>query len=355
MTITIEPKSASQEQTLAIAKTSLSAITAISWLNNLYENNKAWIKNIALIFSTVGVIMLWGSISDVHNGTGEAYKQIAKWGFFSAILIGYYLSGSPKGVFFMLIALVIFCIILVIFNLTIADLADFCQGKHIKGSSKAKIEFREARNSLYDFKLDTAKIIMQAKAKVRVVISTEAYREIPAGSKMVIVNQTPIKEDFDSFIKVALIENNKINSKEIKFPSRLLKTDYEHFNEPIIPYNKMGQKKGGKTKEDNKRLEFERALGRMIAGKGEPDIDELIIKKNDYFTIFENPKLNDGFIYLASSNFIGFDDAGPAEYPSALKNPKTVEYTGYKYINGALKIRKKDNNVRVVIWKLNSS
>ncbi|MBL0716942.1 MAG: hypothetical protein JJV89_02730 [Desulfosarcina sp.] len=86
-----------------------------------------------------------------------------------------------------------------------------------------------------------------------------------------------------------------------------------------------------------------------------PDIDKLLTDNEDFITVFKNPKLNDGFLYLASSNFIGFDDAGPAEYPAALKNPKTIEYTGYKYINGALKIKKKDNNVRVAVWKLNNS
>ena len=104
-----------------------------------------------------------------------------------------------------------------------------------------------------------------------------------------------------------------------------------------------------------KQEQMQGRVDELSQKKGKPDIDEVMTSKKNPITIFENPKLNDGFIYLASSNFIGFDDAGPAEYPSALKNPKTVEYTGYKYINGALKIRKKDNNVRVVIWKLNSS
>lgn len=121
--------------------------------------------------------------------------------------------------------------------------------------------------------------------------------------------------------------------------------------------NRLSSKYKAELEEKQQQLEHEKLqtlINKLSKKYGrKPDIYE-ILTNNKELIVFENPKLNDGFYYLASSSFIGIDDAGPSEYPAALIKPKTVEYTGYKYINGALKIRKKDNDVRVVIWKLDN-
>lgn len=162
---------------------------------------------------------------------------------------------------------------------------------------------------------------------------------------------------FDNAVKFSQKESIKKAYAECHYElSKQAKTTEEAVSELKIA-NQFGNQFSAELQLKQEQLEQEKlqAIINEISQKygKKPDFDELLNDKNKSITIFNNPKLNDGFIYIATSSYIGFDDAGTVEYPEALKSPETVKYTGYKYINGALKIKRGNKNSRVAIWLLN--
>ena len=109
-------------------------------------------------------------------------------------------------------------------------------------------------------------------------------------------------------------------------------------------------KKGGEEKVDNKRLEFERGLVRMIEERGKPDFDKVLTKKGKKHYIFKDPKVNDEFHYLSSGGFTGGDDGGEIKCVTALNSCEILGYFSHASIKGDFYITKRNSNVRVVGW-----
>ena len=209
----------------------------LTGLSAFYGAHNQFFRNTALLLSIAGVIMLIKKFPNMIGGDKEIYSSIVAWGFFSTVLIGYYINGSPKVMYYGIGTLVSACILLIIFQLSIADIIDYANGEYFKGGEEAKKNYRKATTTLANQKLTTTANIATAKAKLKLVISTEKYKKVMAGTRMVIKDTEDFKpaiKNNDVFVKVAIIKNGVVDTALQDFPYRLLKTDLGYYKKPNL-------------------------------------------------------------------------------------------------------------------------